>query len=357
MNKLDISDWKYFSLGDKEYFEICRIKKPIILSNYNVSAMKGENKFPIVCSSLENNGVAGWIIDNNNEEVLHYENAITVAQDGSIFSSFYQPFKFYTRINMLIFRLKKRQLNHHLAFFLCSIINLEKFKYSFGRTLKTGDIWKTKIPLPVNEKGEPNWLWMENYSRKIFEKVKKDIIGLIDKEREREREEINIYPDDLQEFKISNCFYILRAKITKKEDILPGEFAHITDKSGFNGYEGSSYFWTEKANIISIGTYSGSSFYQEKNFTNSSHQLIKIWPKNRQLNKYNAFFIATILNQGAPRYSYGRMRSLSELRKEKIPLPIDKNKKIDWDYTETITKNIYQKIILKFEKILTELDE
>jgi hypothetical protein len=87
---------------------------------------------------------------------LHKRNAITIAQDGSIFSSFFQSSDFYTRINMLIFRIKTRELNHYLAFFLCSVISLEKPKYSYGRTLKEEDVLKTKIPLPIDEKGEPD---------------------------------------------------------------------------------------------------------------------------------------------------------------------------------------------------------
>jgi hypothetical protein len=36
------------------------------------------------------------------------------------------------------------------------------------------------------------------------------------------------------------------------------------------------------------------------------------------------------LNFGATKYSYGRMRSLKNIKKEKILLPA-KNKKIDWE--------------------------
>ncbi|MCE8158924.1 MAG: restriction endonuclease subunit S [Candidatus Moeniiplasma glomeromycotorum] len=186
MNKLNISNWKQFSLGDEKYFQIKRIKKPVILSNYNLSLIKERGKFPLISSSSENNGVVGWIYSE--EEILHKSNAITIAQDGSIFSSFFQSSDFYTRINMLIFRIKGRELNYYLAFFLCSIISLEKSKYSYGRTLKEEDILKTKIPLPVDERGDPNWLWMENFSKRIWNKVKEDIIKIIDIERERERE-------------------------------------------------------------------------------------------------------------------------------------------------------------------------
>jgi hypothetical protein len=53
---------------------------------------------------------------------------------------------------------------------------------------------KTKIPLPVDKNNEPDWLWIENHSKKIFSKVKENIYHstIISIERERERESKSI---------------------------------------------------------------------------------------------------------------------------------------------------------------------
>jgi hypothetical protein len=72
------------------------------------------------------------------------------------------------------------------------------------------------------------------------------------------------------------------------------------------------------------------------------------------LNKYTALFLTTILNFGASRYSYGRMRSLENIKKEKIILPI-KNKKIDWEWIENFMKDLYKKVSLDFEKELERI--
>ena len=129
---------------------------------------------------------------------------------------------------------------------------------------------------------------------------------------------------------------------------MPGEFAHITAKDANNGWESSSHVWTERGNVISIGDFGGGAFYQKINFATSSYHLEKLWPKRKELNKYAALFITTILNFGVDKYSWGRLRSLSELKKEKIILPVDKSGVIDWDYIEKMMKNLHNGIIDKF---------
>lgn len=183
MNKLDTNNWKLFSLGDGSYFKIIRIKNPLTLSNYKFSWIKTKSTHPIVSSSGINNGTVNFIIEI--EEWLNSGKAITIAKDGSIGSCFWQSFDFYANSHIFILRLVKKEINEFLAFFLCSIVGLEKFRYSFGRAWILEDILKTKILLPQDEKGEPDWLWMENYTKKIWNKVKDDIIKLIDIERER----------------------------------------------------------------------------------------------------------------------------------------------------------------------------
>ena len=81
----------------------------------------------------------------------------------------------------------------------------------------------------------------------------------------------------------------------------------------------------------------------------------KMWPKGKELNKYTALFLTTILNLEEHKYSYGRIRNLRELKKEKIFLPIDKNKEIDWKYMESEMKNLHKRIINNFKLKLLKI--
>jgi len=59
--------------------------------------------------------------------------------------------------------LPKFKLNKFIGLFLQTIINLEQFRYSYGRKFNQIKIRSTKIKLPVNKKGEPDWQFMEDY--------------------------------------------------------------------------------------------------------------------------------------------------------------------------------------------------
>ena len=66
--------------------------------------------------------------------------------------------------------------------------------------------------------------------------------------------------------------------------------------------------------------------------------------------------MTTLLNWGANKYSYGRIRNLSELRKETIFIPI-KNKEIDWEYIENIMKDLYKEVAIGLEKDLESVED
>jgi len=136
---------------------------------------------------------------------------------------------------------------------------------------------------------------------------------------------------------------------------LPGNFAYITTKNTFNGYESSSNKWTEQGNVISVDSATdGACFYQEKIFVASDH-VEKIWPKNKELNKYDALFLTTILNFESIKYSYGRKRNLENIRKEKILLP-NRQDNFDWECMEITIKQKWGEIAIKFKKELEKLE-
>ena len=89
----------------------------------------------------------------------------------------------------------------------------------------------SRIKLPQDENGKPDWKFMENYSKEIFLKVKEIIYRVIETEREREREreraKVNNSVPKWEEIKITDYFHVEGIKTTKKEDVEPGEFSYI----------------------------------------------------------------------------------------------------------------------------------
>ncbi len=57
-------------------------------------------------------------------------------------------------------------LNRYVGLFIVSILDLQRAKYSFGRKYKR-NLPKTKIMLPIDDKGQPDWNYMENYIKSL----------------------------------------------------------------------------------------------------------------------------------------------------------------------------------------------
>ena len=90
-------------------------------------------------------------------------------------------------------------------------------------------------------------------------------------------------------------------------------------------------------NCITIGAEGKYAFYQMENFVTG----VKVYTlRHDRLNKYNAMFICTILNQEFQKYSYGRARIIELIKSEKIKLPVDREGQIDWKYMENYIKSL-----------------
>lgn len=158
--------------------------------------------------------------------------------------------------------------------------------------------------------------------------------------------ELNI--QNWKEFKLTDLFEIKGSKTTKLtvlEEIGPGKYPYVTTKSTNNGVDGYYNIWTEKGNVLTVDSACvGTCFYQEENFTAADH-VEKLIPKFK-MNKYNALFLATIINQSNFKYCYGRGRSKSRLAKETIKLPVTKDGQPDYQFMEDYIKTLpYSKYI------------
>ena len=163
--------------------------------------------------------------------------------------------------------------------------------------------------------------------------------------------------DNWQEFKLTDLFIIKGSKTTKLpvlEEIGPGEYPYITTKSTNNGVDGYYNIWTEKGNVLTVDSACvGTCFYQEHNFTAADH-VEKLIPKF-EMNKYNALFLATIINQSTFKYSYGRGRSKARLEKETIKLPATPEGEPDYQFMEDYIKTLLHSAVLNIHNTIDEV--
>ena len=146
------------------------------------------------------------------------------------------------------------------------------------------------------------------------------------------------------EFKITDLFEIYGSKTTprsKLEKIGIGKYPYITTQATNNGIAGYYDYFTERENCLTIDSaVLGTCFYQNENFSASDH--VEILKPKFDLDKNLAIFLCAIINKNIEiyGYSYTKKRSQTAIKKEKIYLPIDKFKKLNFDLMSNFIKEI-----------------
>ena len=124
----------------------------------------GTDVVPYVTSSARNNGVT----DYRKLKATSPAGTITVACDGSIGSSFYQPKPYASSSHVCILTPNEGvELTPENALFVCSVIQQEGFKYNFGRAWRMELMRSTVIKLPAIVTKDappiPDWKLMTEY--------------------------------------------------------------------------------------------------------------------------------------------------------------------------------------------------
>ena len=150
---LDVSTWQWFT-----YNVIFDLKKGQRIVNNEM--IKGNT--PCIRPIEDNNGVHDYI----DLEPNHTGNTITVNYNGSVAEAFYQP-KPYFALDDINILYPKFELNPYIAMFLITLIRKEKYRFSYGRKWHLGRMKESKIKLPIDSNGKPDWKFMEDYIKSL----------------------------------------------------------------------------------------------------------------------------------------------------------------------------------------------
>jgi hypothetical protein len=117
---------------------------------------------PFIGSIDSNNGYREFI----GQKAIHAGNTITVNYNGSVAEAFYQPQPFWASddVNVLY---PKFSMNQYTALFIASVIKLEKYRFNYGRKWHLERMRISEIRLPVNNEGQPDFDYMENYIKTL----------------------------------------------------------------------------------------------------------------------------------------------------------------------------------------------
>lgn len=224
-------------------------------------------------------------------------------------------------------------LNEYIGLFLVTVIDLERPKYSFGRKWKT-HLAETEIKLPINQKGEPDWQFMEDFIKEKYKKVEKKTTTKI------KLKPVLLDSCSWKNFRISDLF---KCSIACSEDfgnMAEGRIPFIGRSESDNGLQG--YVDTDKINkgqCITIGMVGTMKpYWQENDFAASQNILILY---NNKLNRYSALFLTTVLKHIIQdKYSYNRPIQKEKFKGNFIKLPVDSQGNPDWQFMENYIKSL-----------------
>ena len=120
-----------------------------------------EGNIPYVSSSAMNNGVDAFI--GNDGHIRKYENCITLANSGSVGTAFYHCYEFIASDHVTA--LQSSKLNKYSYLFVATMVSRLQGKYSFNREINDLRINREKVLLPVDDDGQPDYAFMEQYIR------------------------------------------------------------------------------------------------------------------------------------------------------------------------------------------------
>lgn len=337
--------YKSFDLmGEKGVFTVESTQSGI--DSINLS-MEGRSIYPYVTRTANNNGVQCYVPKQN--KPLEKANTISVGLDTQ--TVYYQPYEYYTGQNVQIFSCTN--LNENTAMYLIPLIKKQLENLNWGGNGATlGRLANKKIMLPVNQKEEIDWEYMENY----IIAIKKNVQELFSHQ----------YHDDIEDFRelnevdfgiftIEEVFGELISGKSKGLNHLKkgGNIPYVCASNKNNGVSAFVMPETEteramiqKGNCIAfirngVGSV-GYAIYKEGDFIATSDVSLGY---NKNLNRYSGTFITTMADLSRRRYSFGYKRSPFRLKKEKIKLPITEQGEIDWKFMENYMKRMENKLI------------
>ena len=327
--KIDIESWKEFSI--EELFWISRGKT---LSVFDKDYYSGT--IPCINGSSENNGVFCYLNESICESgfKLQKSPALSLSRVGNSGRTFYQNTNFFIADNAFALHLKNSQ-SHYVYQFISTILNLEEFKYSYGRTISIEKYKKVLIKLPSTYNGNPDFKYMENYIKTLHYK---QITTTINKQN------TCLDVNKWKEFELGNLFNFVKGKRLTKQDMIEGDINYlgaISENNGVRQHIEVDNKYINKPNCITVN-YNGSvgeAFYQHEPFW-ASDDINILYPRDWDINKYIAMFICTVIKANRYKFSYGRKWTLEKMKESLIKLPVKNDGTPDFNYMENYIKSL-----------------
>lgn len=344
---LDKVEWKTFRFT--EVFQEIQRGKRLTKANQT------DGPKPYISSTSENNGVDAFI--GNETGVRKFEDVLTLANSGSVGSTFYQQFEFVASDHVTA--LKSENADKYAYLFLSTVVKRLEEKYSFNREINDTRIKREKVILPADKEGNPNFQYMSDFVKKLeLDKAQEVLEYIYIYIRVKNILEEKVCEISWKDFWIEDvCEIKSGVRLTKaNQEIGLRPFVGASDSDN-----GVTAFVSNKnksldANVLGVN-YNGSvveNFYHpyEAIFSDDVKRLK--WKDEIYGNKYTYLFLKQMILSQKIKYAYGYKFNGERMKRQKIMLPVTKTGLPDYDY---MTSYMQKQELEQIFKILNYLNK
>lgn len=363
MKKLSEKQW-----GEFPFPKIFDIKKGFYNKRPEDS---GDGNIPFLGATDSNNGVtrfltmeaieAGSKTGGGNNAPLSKKvfpgGAIAVTNNGSVGHAYFQATKFTCSHDINPLYPQKQKANIDISQFLIKAVEKQGELFQYARKWRPIRMVKSKIMLPTDTDGQPDYAYMESYAAGIRGELITRYRGFIKKQLAKIKYE-QIVPISIKQWRVFELGTIAQIKSGRDiyaQERMAGDTPYITSTASNNGI---GYFvgndnTSRTKNAISVNRNGavGEAFYHpyEALYGNDCRQI----NPTSSIGWASKMFLAFCISQQKKAFSYSRKLGTARLKKLKIMLPVNDQGQPDYAYMEQYTKNMMYK---KYQQYLEFLD-
>lgn len=298
----------------------------------NACDVKFGGKFPYVARGSENNGIRGYI--DENEEYLNPGNTLSFGQDTA--TVFYQPKPYYTGDKIKVLELKNYKLNEEIAMYLIAAINKSFSSFTWGQSSYDEKVLNSiQIILPTMTVKKPDW------------KLISEIGGGTAMRK--------LDTSTWEEFRIGDLFASSTGNVDIQKSHING-YGNYVISSGVenNGIIGKSDI---EANVFSANTLTvdmfGNVFYRNFDYKMVTHaRVFSLSLKDIDMDENTGLFLASSMSWLNTVFSFNNMATFEKIKNLKILLPAKNEDVPDWNYMQERIKELEQERIKELEQYL-----
>ncbi len=302
---------------------------------------------PLVSAKNTNNGFKGFVEPRSDSNIF-IGHCLTINNDGDGGAgiAYYQPAKMLldTHVTDLI---PNKSMKKETMLFIASCITVQRDKFGHGYSLNNARLSVFRVMLPIDNQGQPDYTFMEEYIREREKNLVQKYIKHIDAAIRNCGSIVPLDQKEWRTFILSDLFKLAAGKCSQANRLVKtNENCGIPYIGATNRNNGVLYFVKPVQSMISPGNAiafvcdgegsMGYSFYKEEPTIATINIIFGYSPF---LNKYNAIFITTIADTVRGKYNYNYKRRYLRLKNELLQLPTDENGEPDWVYMEAYVKN------------------